>query len=129
MYFPDLSPYSFMGEEDPGAVPLLNVGWLDDQHDFATADPSEELLSLLLRACEARVGTTRGWHQCELCRADPPITVKWGKIQLSLGGAEIRVTGASGTRYASPDMVYHYVEVHHYVPPRDFVEGLVLHSQ
>jgi hypothetical protein len=35
-----------------------------------------------------------------------------------VGGAEIRVTGRDGIRYAAPDMIIHYVEAHGYRPPR-----------
>jgi hypothetical protein len=41
-----------------------------------------------------------------------------------VGGAEIRVEGATGTRYASPDMIIHYVEEHGYRPPDDFIQGV-----
>jgi hypothetical protein len=42
-----------------------------------------------------------------------------------VGSAEIRVDGLSGQRYASPDMIIHYVEEHGYAPPADFVEGVL----
>ena len=44
--------------------------------------------------------------------------------QLELGYAEIRVLGERGKIYAAPNMLYHYVTVHHYKPPDEFVRAL-----
>lgn len=42
-----------------------------------------------------------------------------------VGGAEIRVTGADGTVYATPDMIIHYVERHQYKPPDQFIAAVM----
>ena len=44
--------------------------------------------------------------------------------QVELGYAEIRVLGERGKMYAAPNMLYHYVTVHHYKPPDEFVQAL-----
>lgn len=41
-----------------------------------------------------------------------------------IGSAEIRAFGADVV-YAAPTLVYHYVLVHHYKPPSDFVRALL----
>jgi hypothetical protein len=41
-----------------------------------------------------------------------------------LGAAEIRVFAKDGVAYAAPTLVYHYVSVHHYKPPDEFVRAL-----
>ncbi len=44
--------------------------------------------------------------------------------RIDLGYAEIRVFGQRGKIYAAPNMLYHYVTVHHYKPPDSFVQAL-----
>jgi len=44
--------------------------------------------------------------------------------RIELGYAEIRVFGEKGKIYAAPNMLYHYVTVHHYKPPDEFVQAL-----
>jgi hypothetical protein len=41
-----------------------------------------------------------------------------------LGSAEIRVFSESGAIYAAPDLIYHYMVVHRYKPPDQFISAL-----
>jgi hypothetical protein len=41
-----------------------------------------------------------------------------------LGSAEIRVFADSGAIYAAPDLIYHYMAVHRYKPPDQFITAL-----
>jgi hypothetical protein len=43
---------------------------------------------------------------------------------IMLGDAEMRVFGPKGRIYAAPNMLYHYVRVHHYKPPDEFLQAL-----
>ncbi len=43
---------------------------------------------------------------------------------LKLGSAEIRVFGNGGKIYAAPNLIYHYVTVHGYKTPDEFVSAL-----
>jgi hypothetical protein len=42
----------------------------------------------------------------------------------SLGQAEIYVFGEEGRVYVAPTLIFHYVTVHHYKPPIEFVQAL-----
>jgi hypothetical protein len=44
--------------------------------------------------------------------------------RMRLGYAQIRVFGKRGKVYAAPNMIYHYVTVHHYKPPAEFIQAL-----
>ncbi len=49
-YYKDLTPYDFYGKEKKN---ILNVGWLDNTHDFSTGNVAPELVNkLLLLICE-----------------------------------------------------------------------------
>ena len=41
-----------------------------------------------------------------------------------LGDAQIRVRGLNGEVYASPNLIYHYVQAHHYRPPQAFIDAV-----
>ncbi len=65
------------------------------------------------RLCRAsRYLLTRGWHFCPFCGdAD------------ARGSAEIRIQG-NGVVYAAPTLIAHYVAVHRYAPPPEFIDSL-----
>ena len=44
--------------------------------------------------------------------------------EMLLGSAEIRVFGQAGLIYAAPNLIYHYVLLHHYSPPEVFVPAM-----
>jgi hypothetical protein len=127
-HFADGTPYSYRREDDGGAV---NVGWLSRDHRYPVGLVSNEAVDALLRlARDHAVNRTRGWHRCELCpgaeeegRREPSSELLDG-LPVLLGDAEIRVVGRSGTTYAAPTLVAHYVRSHGYRPPEDFLLGL-----
>jgi hypothetical protein len=112
-HFDDLTPYSYFHpeEEAPGTV---NIGWLDGWHPFPTGETSEAFRSRLQWLCRNRVKRTRGTYACDFCE---------GRNKPA-GSAEIRVPG-QGRVYAAPELVYHYVAVHDYLPPEEFIEAVL----
>jgi hypothetical protein len=69
----------------------------------------------------------RGYHVCEFC--DLPvgtfITCQFQGEEIKLGSAEIRVFGSNGRIFASPDLIFHYVRDHHYLPPESFIQAVL----
>ena len=41
-----------------------------------------------------------------------------------LGSAEIRSFSNRGAIFAAPNLIFHYVSVHHYNPPEEFIASL-----
>jgi hypothetical protein len=126
-FFADLSDYAYCDDfHRPGTK---NVGWLAPGYGFNTCKPDEVLLNLLWEYCSISVAQTRGLHSCEFCPRPesylPPLVVAERKGQkLLFGSAEIRVFSKMGDIYAAPDVIYHYVSVHNYCPPEEFVSAL-----
>lgn len=121
-YFEDLSPYVYYG---PASRPgTKNVGWLERGHDFKTAKPSQELLDRLWRLCKTSVVQMRGVHECEFCAADDSFLAERNGERLLLGSSEVRVFSKDGDIFAAPTLIYHYVDVHHYRPPDEFLQAL-----
>jgi hypothetical protein len=128
-HFEDGSPYRY-GQRSEVSTPALNVGWLDGSMRFPMGDTSEELHDKLAWLCAIeRVNATRGIHRCTICRSsrDDFHGLDVGRTRHLLGTAEIRVVGSAAT-YAAPNLVIHYVVDHRYLPPEDFVAGVLARS-
>jgi hypothetical protein len=148
-YFKDLSDYSYVLDTPSGTTTLgwfgregesgispprvKNIGWLARGHEFDIQIPSEEILSLIWDYCAIFVNPMRGVHECGFCPDDKklgPVTLQEFKYaersgrKILLGSAEIRVFAANGDIYAAPTLIYHYVSMHHYSPPPEFVEAM-----
>jgi hypothetical protein len=119
---------TFGGQLEPG---LIAVGWLDAGVPYQRGDVPREFVERLRERCRNGINRTRGFHRCPLCARSaqpdlpPTTTVASASGNFVVGGAEIRVDGPSGARYASPDMVIHYVEEHGYRPPDDYIDGVL----
>ncbi len=127
-YFPDLTPYMYDRMNHGFALPVLNVGWLDVSEPYSTGETSSEFQERLLDFCarEYIVLLTMGHRECQYC-ANPSYRVvvqhSNGK-PITLGNGEIRVIGKSAI-YAAPTLIFHYVTVHNYQPPNEFIEAVL----
>lgn len=125
-YFKDLTSYSY----GPAMYRpnTLNVGWLERGYDFDTELPGELFLENLWKFCSISVARTRGIHECDICdvlsRVHSYKAERNGE-RLLLGSSEIRVFSNTRICYASPTLIYHYISVHHYRPPREFVMAVL----
>lgn len=127
-YYPDLTPYVYSSEFV--RLHSYNVGWLDGAEQFARGDAPHLFLERLLEFCEVCFAKSRGWHTCNLCVGQEGwIKVPIGEKAIALGTAEIRVIGKSGKIYCAPNLIYHYVAHHKYVPPKEFIEAVMLGSK
>jgi len=132
VYFRDLSLYSYSTKSPLPDV--LNVGWLDRSIPFSRGTVPSRFVDQLKKWFRvARVNQMRGIHECNFCRAEqwPPLPVKdhpsltiENRI-FALGSKEIWIPGPNGKIFASPALVIHYVEVHEYCPPEEFIAAVM----
>jgi hypothetical protein len=122
-YLKDLSDYTYHHSVfyRPGTK---NVGWLGLGHDFKKEKPTEEILDTLWSFCKISVAQMRGMHECEFCSTGDSYKAERNGEKLLLGDSEIRVFWRKGDIYAAPTLIYHYVSVHHYGPPGEFIRAL-----
>lgn len=124
-HFSDLSAYTYKAT---GTSPkTLNVGWLDPSTNFPTGVSPADLVDKLWELCCSPVVMTRGFHVCPFCkeRNARPYQVTRGKRTIKLGSAEIRVFGQDNVKFAAPDLIFHYVAEHFYLPPDEIVEAVL----
>ena len=129
-YYADLSKYAYLGREKS----TFNIGWLSARHPYSRGEAPFGFIDRLEAFCCAKVNSTRGFHTCDLCSdtANPP-TVSYGEESVRLGTAEIRAFGSTkrwlfGNKkrvFAAPDLIYHYVDEHEYLPPKDFIAAVL----
>jgi hypothetical protein len=103
----------------------IRIGWLDRNYPFRTGAVDPEFIQKLEMFYLRLANVTRGWHRCELCSEAPvglPVNVG-GKV-VNLGHAEVHVESGDGTLFAAPDLIYHYVTDHNYMPPEDFIAAI-----
>ena len=123
-YYPDLAHYDYL----PGQPTALTIGWLDVEHPFPTGELAAELIEKLHRCVvTAPINQSRGFHACDFCPSaeelSPPVA-EWRDQTRSLGSAEVWITSRAGVAYACPDLIFHYVATHDYLPPAEVVEAL-----
>src|SRR6516165_1689908 len=121
-YYPELSVYRY--SESEHRFGTVNVGWLESGHEFRKQEPTEEMLERLWGFCRISISLSRGIHTCEFCSGVATYQAKRNEETLLLGSTEIRVFSGRGHIYAAPTLIYHYVSVHHYAPPDEFLRAL-----
>jgi len=111
-------------DADNWSVPLRAVGWLEHPQEFTTGVTSGEFASKLrmivgqVRLAYPHFGF-RGGKDCSLClalglKSPGPI---WSQENIFIPGSRVV--------YVAPGGVVHYVEMHEYLPPPEFVEGVL----
>jgi hypothetical protein len=82
----------------------------------------------LLQLCLNPVNRTRGWYRCPFCKEPYPACIEVDGRSVPLGDGEIRVEGVDHKRYATPNLICHYVQRHRYLPPEEFQRALLHQS-
>ena len=131
-YFPDLTPFAYdqRAELDPK---VLNVGWLSSEEDFPRGPVPELFTATLVRLAQSPINLYKGSHSCEFCPGPVFKKTESGRVSMERipgtgGNGEIHVPGLNGITYIAPALIDHYVTVHQYLPPQEFVDA-VLHMR
>lgn len=128
MYYKDLTPCEHCDAPlEKSHCTFLNVGWLSCEHDFPIGDVDTDVTEALWWALHHRVNQMRGYHVCDLCSnlEHKHMRVSRGEDTVLIGSAEIWIPGLNNVVYACPNMIYHYVLEHHYLPPQAFINALL----
>ena len=128
-WYPDLSPYEYMS----GQPSMVNVGWLERDRPYATGSVPPEFLPKLQQLASEPANLCRGFHVCDLCEQPSSATATaaisadqfytWSEGRR--GNGEVRVQSRAGLVYAAPALVAHYVELHGYCPPNEFIQAVL----
>jgi hypothetical protein len=116
-YFPDLARQT-MGALGSGEH-VRAIGWLHPDHPYTRGEVPAAFLERLKQfvaqsAASARAlcfGAYGGWHTCEFCHQ-------------ARGSSNFGVP-ADDILYIAPGMIVHYIEVHGYCPPAEFIAAVM----
>jgi hypothetical protein len=110
-FYEDLSPYNYTHYCEKE----LNIGWLQKDKDFPVGDTPEGFLERLKWFAEKPFPMFHaGHHLCEFC-----------EDKNANSSCELRIVGADDTVYACPILIIHYIEVHKYLPPQQFIDAVM----
>jgi hypothetical protein len=102
----------------------LNIGWLERCATYPKGVVDPDLAAKLLALCKFPVNRYRGWHGRHFCK-EYPVRIAGSDGEFCLGDGEIRVpTKDERVTYVPPNLVYHYVVAHEYLPPDVFLDAL-----
>lgn len=112
MWFKDLSPCTYFSTE----IPMVAVGWLERERIFETGpiDRSVYLKIVELTKNAWQFAFCGGTHKCDLCQFDAGAR---GVNSLFIPHGDVL--------YASPELITHYINAHHYRPPEGFCEAVL----
>jgi hypothetical protein len=109
-WFADLDPCSYPPYQ--GFDRVLAVGWLDPEHPYSEGRLSPHELAQLAAAVKNSPWREiyKGDHRCQFCRG-------------ATCNGDVWIPGVDVV-FVSPVMILHYVEVHQYAPPPEFISAL-----
>lgn len=110
--FADLQPCNYFPIETDR---LLAVGWLERDSNFTTGAVDEQFFVKLQALCREawQPVVFGGMHACSLCQFDPP------RFYLNV------FVPYAGYIHVAPVAVVHYVSVHWYKPPQEFIDAVM----
>jgi hypothetical protein len=122
--FPDLTPYS--REIGPHTLKgVFNVGWLNINSEFPTGEVPDGFVDRLKEIAGSfgpfrpLVEQIRELPRCDVCGAIEMNDARGGVIR----NAELWIPG-NGVLYASPLAMIHFIELHGYCPPEDYIDAV-----
>jgi hypothetical protein len=123
-YFKDLTRYEYSKNVFGCVGEPLNIGWLERCATYPKGVVDPDLAAKLLALCKFPVNRYRGWHGCHFCK-EYPVRIAGSDGESCLGDGEIHVpTKDERVTYVAPNLIYHYVVAHQYLPPDVFLDAL-----
>ncbi len=111
------------------------VGYLDINHPYTTGEVPAGFISKLLAMPRAiPVAISAGWHGCPLCPKQKDNMGNWISPRIRkhnehawwLGSMELGIYSIDKTKiYLMPDLITHYIEQHHYLPPQEVIDAVM----
>lgn len=127
-YYPDLTPYQY---EDKIYPKILNIGWLDVNHQFEIGSVQNEIVEkILLLTCGVKninliSMKVRSFKHCPFDENVIEIDIPNTNRTRLLGISELCIPNkVNNILYCFPDMLYHYITHHQYLPPLEFLQAI-----
>lgn len=121
-HFHDLSRYSYSKSE----IPDTNIGWLSRWRPFRRGIAPADFVEALALQVRMPRNQMRGYHRCPFCVrfGNEMASVQISGTEFHLGSAEVHAF-SHGKTFSAPNLVYHYVVRHDYLPPIEFIDAVI----
>ena len=127
-HYRDLSKYRYF--EALPAQKTLNIGWLKKRRflsilgfrSFRQGSLDQELIQIY-KDRSVKVNQTRGFYECEFCKSPNTLDNFVEVFIRAKGSCEVHIK-LGDIVYAAPELIFHYIEEHNYLPPKTFVNEL-----
>ncbi len=122
---PDLTPYKLSQADQFIGLEPVAVGFLNGRPTYPQGQPPAQFVAQLFQFCQPHrwVNVLPTSRPCPFCPTPVPPLEANGQTH-QWGTAEIRVIGEEDI-FAAPTLIYHYVTVHHYLPPTEFITAVL----
>jgi hypothetical protein len=116
-FYQDLEPIDYFPINRD--VVMLAVGWLGKEFKFQTGKVSWQFYNKLCEFVENpwQPFLSSGFHFCELCQF-------YGSRYTATGSSNLFVP-FNNVIYVAPELIVHYINVHHYQPPEIFIDAVM----
>ena len=113
MWYEDLTECDYFGEEFSNI--FTSVGWLQSEKPFQTGKSSKEFYERLIEQSKNPwiFCVFCGPHECDLCQ----FVGESGSLNIFIPH--------NGKIYVCPQLITHYINAHHYLPPTEFIEAVL----
>jgi hypothetical protein len=124
-YFADLANCTYFRDGGPW---LRAVGWLEADHPYEKGPVAAADVVAIERLAVStwQPVFAAGWHNCSLCGKtddDAPFVRRIAGGDKLLGADNMFVPSGE-VMYVAPTLVLHYIDVHGYRPPEEFLRAV-----
>lgn len=120
MRYPDFSKYSWClglsGEK------IVNIGWLSESSSYNKGRLDSDSYNIIHRLCLKPSIVFRHFEYCQICNSGKIFEIQ-NNSKVYFGNGEVRVFFRD-TIFASPSLISHYIKVHNYLPPLEYIEAV-----
>lgn len=95
----------------------VKIGWLDEGQPYTKGDAPQEFIDKL-KSIQPHI-RTKGWHDCPFCKEQNKYTRSSNQYLIKVPDRGYKVM------YDVPEMIFHYMEVHNYLPPQEFIDAVM----
>ena len=103
------------------------MGWLSSDFEFNKREPDIDFFQSL---CELMKDmwhppfACAGFHECEICIPDMVTSSTFEDHRFGSRSIDNLYVPYDGAIYVAPEMIAHYIAIHHYYPPDIFLQAV-----
>ncbi|MFW5844963.1 MAG: hypothetical protein ACOCXJ_01925 [Planctomycetota bacterium] len=94
---------------------ILQIGWLDDRHDFRTGAVPPKFMQKLQTLMRMPIKAPDHGLSCRLCSQS-------GTLHQCL---EYWLRNHDGKIFVAPGLIYHHINQHQYCPPEPYIDAVL----